>query len=110
MSKNIPCTVLVTFEAKPGKEKILHDLLHSLIAPSLKEDGCINYDLHTNPEHPAKFMFHENWTSKAALDKHSQSLHVKTAIAKIKDLLATPIEKTLWEKITQEQISYFENT
>ncbi|HEV2613570.1 MAG TPA: putative quinol monooxygenase [Gammaproteobacteria bacterium] len=99
MTQNIPCTVVVTFEAKPGKEKMLHDLLYGLIAPCLKENGCLNYDFHNSPDNPAKFMFHETWTTKAALDKHSQSPHIQAAVAKIGDMLATPIEMTVWKKI-----------
>lgn len=97
----MPLTLLAIFEAKPGSEKRLYELLHGLIAPSLKEDGCINYDLHTCSENSAKFMFHENWTSLETLDKHRQSPHMKTAAPKITELLATPKEVTVWKRIMQ---------
>jgi hypothetical protein len=39
-AKNI--TVVATFEAKPGKENELKRALLTLIAPTRKENGCIN--------------------------------------------------------------------
>ena len=56
-------TVTATFQARPGKAKELHEALIGLLAPTRKEAGCINYDLHSSPEDPAKFLFHENWAS-----------------------------------------------
>ena len=99
MTQDTPYTVLVIAEAKPGKEKLLHDLLQSLIAPSLKEDGCLKYDLHQCVDNPAKFMFHENWASKAAHAKHREMPHIKAWHAKKEGLLAKPYEVTFWEII-----------
>ncbi|MEI9866587.1 MAG: antibiotic biosynthesis monooxygenase [Limisphaerales bacterium] len=53
-SKNI--TVVATFQAKPGKEAELKKALISLVAPTHKEAGCINYDLHVSAEDPANFF------------------------------------------------------
>ena len=78
-------TVVATFEAKPGKEAELRAALLGLVAPTRPEAGCLNYDLHVSPEHPGKFMFHENWTSKALLDAHLQSPHLKALL-----LIGTP--------------------
>lgn len=78
---------------------MLRELLHGLIAPSLKEDGCLNYELHTSNDNPAKFMFHQNWATQAALDKHQQSPHVKAAIENGSDLLAGPFEVSVWKKL-----------
>ncbi len=89
----------VVFEAKPGKEKQVAALLADLIDPSLKEEGCIQYDLHISTENPHKFFFFEVWATKALLDAHSEAPHVQSARAKIGDLLAGPPEKILWEKI-----------
>jgi quinol monooxygenase YgiN len=66
-------TVVATFEARPGKEIELRNALVGLVAPTRQEAGCLNYDLHVAPENPAKFLFHENWTTKAALDTHLQT-------------------------------------
>ena len=62
MSEKI-VTVVAAFEARPGREAELRAALIELVAPTRLEAGCLNYDLHQSPEQPAKFLFHENWTS-----------------------------------------------
>lgn len=92
-------TVIATFQALPGKEAELKQALIALVAPTRLEAGCINYDLHVLPEAPGKFLFHENWTSKAHLDAHLQSPHIKALLPRVPELAAGLPEITIWEKI-----------
>ena len=96
-AKNI--TVVATFQAKPGKEAELQKALISLLAPTRQEAGCINYDLHVSPEDPAKFLFHENWTSKELLDAHLKSPHILTLLPRVDELCVAFPEIRIWEKI-----------
>ena len=95
-----PYTVLAMFEAKPGKEQALEATLTGLIGPTLKEQGCINYDLHKSTDNPSAFMFYENWASKEAHAEHLTTPHLKHWIEKMPELLAKPNDVTFWE-ITQ---------
>ncbi|MGA3283240.1 MAG: putative quinol monooxygenase [Verrucomicrobiota bacterium] len=92
-------TVVATFQAKPGKENELRAVLTGLVAPTRKETGCLNYDLHQSPEDPAKFLFHENWTSKAHLDAHLQTPHIKALLPRVDELCVAFPEITIWERI-----------
>lgn len=92
-------TVVATFQARPGKDAELRAALTGLLAPTRNENGCLNYDLHAATEDPAKFLFHENWTSKAALDAHLESPHVKALLLRVDELCTAPPQITLWEKI-----------
>ena len=92
-------TVIATFQARPGKEAELRAALSGLLAPTRKETGCINYDLHISPEDPAKFLFHENWTSQAALDAHLQSPQVKALLPRVDELCVAFPQITTWGKI-----------
>jgi quinol monooxygenase YgiN len=92
-------TVIATFQARPGKESELRKALISLLGPTRKETGCLNYDLHASPENPAKFLFHENWTTKAALDAHLKSPHVAALLPRVDDLCVAFPEITSWEKV-----------
>ncbi len=92
-------TVVATFEARPGKEAALKKALLGLLAPTRKEAGCINYDLHVSQESPAKFLFHENWTSKELLDAHLKSPHIAALLPRVDDLCVAPPEIKIWEKI-----------
>ena len=98
MNSNI-VTVVATFQARPGKEADLRAVLIGMLAPTRKEAGCLNYDLHQSPEDSAKFLFHENWTSKAALDAHLQSPQIKALIPRVDELCVAFPEIKIWEKI-----------
>ena len=93
-------TVVATFQARPGKEAELRNALTGLVAPTRKESGCINYDLHGSPDDPASFLFHENWTSKAHLDAHLQSPHIKALVLRVDELCVAFPEISTWERIS----------
>jgi len=92
-------TVVATFQAQRGKEAELKKALISLVAPTRKEAGCINYNLHISPEDPARFLFHENWTSKAALDAHLTNTHIQVLLPRLGELAVGMPEIKIWEKI-----------
>ena len=96
---NTPLTVIATFEAKPGKETALRAALAELVEPTRKEAGCLNYDLHESTDNPAKFLFHENWTSKAHLEVHLQSAHIQKLLPRVDELCTGAPEITLWNAI-----------
>ncbi len=92
-------TVVATFQARPGKEAELKKALIGLVAPTRQEAGCLNYDLHILPEEPAKFLFHENWTSQAHLDAHLQSAHIRVLLPRVEELCVAFPEIKIWERI-----------
>lgn len=92
-------TVVAAFQARPGKEAELKSALTGLVAPTRQEAGCINYDLHISAEDPAKLLFHENWKSRAHLDAHLQSAHIKALLPLVDGLCVTAPEITIWDKI-----------
>ncbi|MFZ1070594.1 MAG: putative quinol monooxygenase [Methyloceanibacter sp.] len=95
-------TVIAFHRAKPGKEQALREALLAVRAPTLKERGCINYDLHDSPNLPGVFVFLENWESKADFDAHIASAHIDAFRAKAPDLLAEPADITLWREIDRD--------
>ena len=80
-------------------EEKLCEVLRGLIGPTRSEAGCINYDLHRDVDDPARFMFHENWVSKTALDEHLEKPYLQVFLAQTGYLLAQPVEITLWDQI-----------
>ena len=81
-------TVLARMRAREGKEQELGDALKSLIEPTLKEKGCVNYDLHRSNSDPGTWMFYENWRTQADLDAHMKSAHFANFFAKADEVLA----------------------
>lgn len=98
--ENKKVTVIARITAKSGMEEIVKNELVGLIEPSRADEGCINYDMHQYLKNPALFMFHENWTSEEALNNHLATPHLQAFIKKADDLLAKPLDVTLWEEIT----------
>ena len=98
--ENKQVTVIARVRAKQGMEETVKNALLSLIEPSRADEGCINYDLHQDPGNPALFMFHENWTSEEALNNHLATPHLKAFIEKADELLADPLDVSLWKVIT----------
>ena len=81
-------TVFARLRAKKGKETELKQALMGLLAPTRREEGCLNYDLHESREIPGLFHFYENWASGEALDRHLASSHIRAVLQKAGDLLA----------------------
>ncbi len=93
-------TVVATFQAKPGQEAELKKALVGLVATTRQESGCINYDLHVSPENPAKFLFHENWASKAQLDAHLANAQIQALLPRVGELCVAFPDIVIWEKIS----------
>ncbi len=74
MSKAL--TIVATIEAKPDKIDLVKAELKKLIAPTLKEAGCIQYDLHQDNQNPAFFLFFENWESRELWQDHMNNTHL----------------------------------
>jgi len=92
-------TVVAQIKAKPGAESQVRRELLSLVVPSRKDPGCLNYDLHQALDNPALFLFHENWTDEAHLEQHLQKPDLKAVLARLEQLMAEPPQITLWKKI-----------
>jgi quinol monooxygenase YgiN len=93
-------TVVARIKAKPGMEERVKEELLALVAPTRREPGCINYDLHQALDDSSQFIFYENWRSKDDLDKHLQMSYLQAFLGKVDQILAQPVEITLWEMIS----------
>jgi quinol monooxygenase YgiN len=83
-----PLTIVARIEARPGCEEKVEASLRALIAPTLREDGCLQYDLHRDNEHPGRFLFYENWESRPQWQAHMESAHLKAHQEATADLVA----------------------
>ena len=92
-------TVIAHARAKPGQHERAREILEELVAPSRKEKGCINYDLHQSVDHPDLFVFHENWTSMEALAAHAKSEHIARFRKKSDDVLEEPPIVSCWKRL-----------
>ena len=92
-------TVIAYIEIKAGTEEAFKKELEKVIAATRAEAACINYDFHQSVDHPTPFVAYENWTSRAGLDEHARSPHIKTYRQNCAEIFAKPVEITLWKKL-----------
>ncbi|MEL6224956.1 MAG: putative quinol monooxygenase [Cyanobacteria bacterium J06627_8] len=74
MSK--PLTIVARIEANPDNIELVKAELLKLIPITLKETGCIQYDLHQDDENPAMFVFYENWENRELWQTHMNNTHL----------------------------------
>ena len=84
-------TIIARVVAKKNSIEAVKAELLKLIAPTRKEDGCIEYRLHQDDENPAVFIFYENWKSLAFLEQHMISPHFKNYIAAVGGLITEKV-------------------
>lgn len=92
-------TVIASMRAKPGKEQEVREALSGLIERTVREEGCVNYNLHQGVEDPAIFYFYENWTGKAELEAHLQSPPLQALTARSDELLDGGLTVALLRRI-----------
>jgi quinol monooxygenase YgiN len=68
--------ILARIEAKNDKIELVKAALLTLIEPTLKETGCIQYHLHQDNEKPSVFVFYEIWESRELWQQHLSSVHI----------------------------------
>ena len=93
-----PLTIIAKLKAKPGSEERLYEECRKLIAPTLAEEGCINYDMHRSIEDPGTIMFYENWTTKPLWEQHMETPHLNEFSARTEDMVE------VWELFQGEKV------
>jgi quinol monooxygenase YgiN len=91
--------VVGVLKARPGKEAEAEHAMRSMIEPTHAEAGCGLYAFHRGADDPARFAFIERWASREALDEHLATPHVSGFIARADELLAEPVEVTIYEAL-----------
>jgi quinol monooxygenase YgiN len=86
------CSIIGILRAHPTKRDELREILHGFIAPTRREPGCINYELHVSDDDPNLFMFYENWRTRKDLADHLAMPHLSVLSERKHDLLAADIE------------------
>ena len=94
--KNEQPTVLVLFEAKAGYEEKAREVLRELVRKSLRDEGCLQYDMHEKPDAPGRFMLFERWASRKLLSEHQEKEWMAEHGKKIAEVMAAEPEISFW--------------
>jgi quinol monooxygenase YgiN len=74
---SIPLTLVAITTALPGKEKALRAAQEKLVADTVKEPGCLRYELHQAIEDGRILIFVESWESENHWTAHMQGKAIK---------------------------------
>lgn len=72
-----PLTIVAIATAAPGQEKALRDAQAKLVAETVKEPGCLRYELHQSLEDGRVLVFVESWESEELWRAHMQGAAIK---------------------------------
>lgn len=68
--------VIATLHIHPEKRASFLEDARTVIAHTVKEDGCISYDLVSSITQPNEFVFVERWSSRDKLAAHFETPHL----------------------------------
>jgi quinol monooxygenase YgiN len=80
--------VIAEFQAKPGQETALREVLHACVPPTRAEKENRGYTLHEDLDRPGRYLLYEIWVSRDALKRHFQTPHFDETA---KPLLSQPL-------------------
>lgn len=83
----------VFIQVKEAQRAEVINVAKELVAASLKDKGCVAYDLFESSTRPDVLLICETWTDETALAAHSASGHFKTLVPKIEQLCQMKMEK-----------------
>lgn len=69
------------------------ELAKKLVSKSLKDKGCIAYDIFESSTRTDVLMICETWQDETALDAHMKAEHFVTLVPKIQSLAAMKLEQ-----------------
>ena len=83
----------VFIQISEDRRTALLDVAKELVKASLKDAGCIAYDIFESATRTDVLMICETWSDEPALDAHSKSAHFTTLVPKMQELGTMKIEK-----------------
>ncbi|MGK0467472.1 putative quinol monooxygenase [Clostridium sp.] len=85
--------------AKENKiEKVL-ELAKILVESTVKEDGCIKYEMYQDEKNPSILIMVEEWETIEALNKHMSSEHFKKIVSQMSECMDQKPELNICKKV-----------
>ena len=72
--------VTALWEAKPGEEDAVAEILKSFLPKAQKEAWVKTFEIHRSSTRPQQFLFYEVFRSEAGFTDHQQTEHFKNLI------------------------------
>lgn len=92
-------TVIARLRARAGQEAALRDALTALVPLTLREPGCIAYDLHADVDDRALFHLYEVWRGPEEHAANLRTPHLRDFLARSAGLLDGEIQARFLRRI-----------
>ncbi len=83
----------VFIQVSDSNRAALLEAAKELVASSLKDGGCVAYDIFESSTRPDILMICETWADEESLAAHEKAVHFVTLVPKIQKLGTMKIEK-----------------
>ncbi len=83
----------VFIQVEEAKKAELEKVVKELVAASVKDAGCVAYDVFQSATRNEVLMICETWTDEASLKAHEESTHFTSLVPRMQALAAMKIEK-----------------
>ncbi len=71
-----PLTVFAIIEVPDADLARVHAAVAALARQSIREGGCLRYDVYQSRKDPVRLVIHEEWADDIALQRHRGAAHV----------------------------------
>lgn len=85
--------------SKADKLDRILELSREMVEKTVKEEGCIKYELFQDTKDPKVLIIIEEWENEEALNKHIASEHFKRIIPQLNELREKPSEMNICRKM-----------
>lgn len=75
------------------------EIAKELVAATLKEEGCINYEMYQDVKNPQELIFVEEWKSIEALNAHMASEHFTRIVPSMSEHMDKKPEMNICKKL-----------
>ena len=82
-----PFTLVVRLKVREGKGADLEAAFAPAIKATVKEKGCLAYQLNRSLKTPGEYLVYERWTNLDAVAPHLKSEYVQKLLAQLGELL-----------------------
>lgn len=83
--------VVATFEFKKKDEQKALRFIEKMVGETIKEDGCVRFEMIEDQERETFFFLNEVWESKALHNQHMKTAHFKEFKTGIADILQSQV-------------------
>ncbi|MBP7071892.1 MAG: antibiotic biosynthesis monooxygenase [Clostridia bacterium] len=85
--------------AKPDKLNKILELSAEMVEKTVKEEGCIKYELFQDIKAPEVLVIIEEWESEEALSRHMASEHFTRIVPQLNELREKASEVNILKKL-----------